>query len=137
MDGNRTAPPEAAAAAARRGGSGSTASKTIGLVGGVSAHDEPRTSMGASEPLHGERRPLERVGDDEVVKHSRIPLPVPVLHLRRRRWGARRCGRSAVHGYFDLMICTRTGGGMLLVSRQQGFGRSGGWVGKERAFSAD
>lgn len=35
-DGDGTAPPEAAAAAARRGGSGSTASKTMRLLGASS-----------------------------------------------------------------------------------------------------
>ena len=117
-----------------------------GLVGRVSAHDEP-VSAGRGlrwEPLHGERRPLERVGDDEVVKHRRVLLPVPVLlHLRRgrgrRRLGARQCGGSAVHGYFDLLLCVAREAEAACCSSpaNRDLGRSGGWVGKERAFNAD
>jgi hypothetical protein len=63
----------------------------------VGADDEPVAACGlGGEPLDCERWPLERMGDDQVVEHGRILLPVQVpFHLLRRR----RClGRTRRRG---------------------------------------
>lgn len=53
-----------------------------GVVGGVGADDElvdgeRRGRSDGGEPLDGERRPFESVGDDEIVDERGVFLPNP------------------------------------------------------------